>query len=44
MDKVIVIGCPGAGKSTFSRRLRSDNKCKEADGILTGTNFYKDFT
>ena len=22
MKKVIVIGCPGAGKSTFARRLR----------------------
>jgi len=24
MQKVIVIGCPGAGKSTFSRRLRDE--------------------
>ena len=22
MQKVLVIGCPGAGKSTFARRLR----------------------
>ena len=24
LNKVIVIGCPGAGKSTFSRRLKSE--------------------
>ena len=23
-DKAIVIGCPGAGKSTFARRLRDE--------------------
>lgn len=22
MNKIIIIGCPGAGKSTFARRLR----------------------
>ena len=26
MQKVIVIGCPGAGKSTFARRLRDITK------------------
>ena len=24
MRKVIIIGCPGAGKSTFARKLRDD--------------------
>ena len=24
MKKVLVIGCPGAGKSTFARRLRDE--------------------
>ena len=24
MRKIIIIGCPGAGKSTFARKLRDD--------------------
>ena len=31
MQKVIVIGCPGAGKSTFARQLREE-KAKWLNG------------
>ena len=28
MQKVLILGCPGAGKSTFARRLHASPGCR----------------